>query len=88
MIWSSFGEHNYTVGVARSVSGRIAGPWEQIQEPLVARDGGHGMIFQGFDGRLVMPIHQPNSGPIRMRLFELEDLGDRIALKQEVFSLK
>jgi len=46
------------------------------------------MIFQGFDGRLVMPIHQPNSGPIRMRLFELEDLGDRIALKQEVFSLK
>lgn len=84
MIWSSFGEHNYTVGIVRSVSGKITGPWEQIQEPLVARDGGHGMIFRSFDGRLIMPIHQPNSGPIRMRLFELEDLGDTLRIKAEI----
>ncbi len=84
MIWSSFGEHGYTVGIARSKSGKVAGPWEQVQEPLVARNGGHGMIFTSFDGRLIMPIHQPNSGPIRMRLFELEDKGDTLRLKAEI----
>lgn len=84
MIWSSFGDHSYTVGIVRSKSGKVAGPWEQIHEPLVARDGGHGMLFRSFDGRLIMPIHQPNSGPIRMHLFELEDRGDTLAIKGEI----
>lgn len=84
MIWSSFGGRGYTVGIVRSKSGKVAGPWEQIQTPLVACDGGHGMIFTTFDGRLLMPIHQPNSGPIRMHLFELEDRGDTLAIKGEL----
>ena len=84
MIWSSFGEHGYTVGIARSTSDKVAGPWEQIQKPLAARNGGHGMIFRSFDGRLIMPIHQPNSGATRMRLFELEDLGDTLRIKDEI----
>jgi arabinan endo-1,5-alpha-L-arabinosidase len=74
----------YTVGMARSVSGKVTGPWEQIPKPLVARDGGHGMLFQSFDGRLIMPIHQPNSGPIRMHLYELEDAGDTLRVKGEL----
>ncbi len=74
----------YTVGMARSVSGKVTGPWEQIPEPLMARDGGHGMIFQSFDGRLIMPIHQPNSGPTRMHLYELEDTGDTLRVKGEL----
>jgi beta-xylosidase len=86
MIWSSFGERGYTVGIARSTSGKVAGPWEQMEEPLLAIDGGHGMIFRTFDDRLVMPIHQPNSGAIRARLFELEDTGDSLRIRREIKS--
>jgi len=85
MIWSSFGEkHTYTVGIAYSTSGKVTGPWRQMDEPLLAIDGGHGMIFRTFDDRLVMPIHQPNDGKIRMRLFELEDAGTTLRIKREI----
>jgi len=42
------------------------------------------MIFKTFDGRLVMAIHQPNSGVIRARLFELEDVGPTLRIKREI----
>jgi len=86
MIWSSFGEkHTYTVGIAYSTTGKVAGPWKQRDEPLLAIDGGHGMIFKTFDGRLLMPIHQPNEGgAIRARLFELEDTGETLRVVREI----
>lgn len=84
MIWSSFGKQGYTVGIARSTTGKVAGSWEQVEQPLLATNGGHGMIFKTFDGRLIMPIHQPNSGPIRMRLYELADEGDSLRVKAEI----
>ena len=82
MIWSSFGAGGYTVGVARSESGRLRGPWRQQAEPLFADDGGHGMLFKRFDGRLMLALHQPNkTGSERERLFELEDTGDTLRIK-------
>lgn len=84
MIWSSFGEQKYAVGLARSKTGKVAGPWEQVDEPLVAANGGHGMIFKTFDGRLMMTIHQPNSGDIRAQLFELEDTGESLRVKRQL----
>ncbi|MCG8526162.1 MAG: family 43 glycosylhydrolase, partial [Opitutales bacterium] len=84
MIWSSFGEQRYAVGMAYSESGLVHGPWKQIQEPLFAADGGHGMIFETFDGKLMLSIHQPNSGAERAHFFELEDVGDRLVIKQEL----
>jgi len=86
MIWSSFSKgHTYTVGIARSTSGKVAGPWKQIDEPLLSIDGGHGMLFKTFDDRLVMPVHQPNEGGgIRARLFELEDAGDTLRILREI----
>lgn len=85
MIWSSFGEkHTYTVGIAHSTPGKVAGPWKQRDEPRLAIDGGHGMIFESFDGRLLMPIHQPNQGgTIRARLFELEDAGETLHIERK-----
>ena len=62
MIWSSFGARQYAVGMAISSSGKIAGPWQQVAQPLFAADGGHGMIFRTFDGQLMLALHQPNSG--------------------------
>ncbi|HEX2908269.1 MAG TPA: glycoside hydrolase family 43 protein [Phototrophicaceae bacterium] len=63
MLWSSFGMGGYTVGIARSVSGEIFGPWQQVPEPLYAGDGGHCMVFRGFDGQLWLALHRPNQSP-------------------------
>lgn len=84
MIWSSFGAQRYAVGMACSLSGKIAGPWKQMDELLFAANGGHGMIFKTFDDRLMLVLHQPNSGEKeRAHFFELEDTGDRLRLRQE-----
>ncbi|PHN02135.1 sulfatase-like hydrolase/transferase [Flavilitoribacter nigricans] len=62
MIWSSFGDHQYAIGQAISRSGSVFGPWEQIAEPLVRANGGHGMFFRDLDGQLQLAFHQPNGG--------------------------
>ncbi|GGD81334.1 glycoside hydrolase family 43 protein [Paenibacillus nasutitermitis] len=63
MLWSSQGSQGYAMGLARSQSGSIAGPWTQDAEPLFAKDGGHGMLFRDFSDRLLLTIHTPNSHP-------------------------
>jgi len=60
MLWSSGGTQGYAMGVARSASGEISGPWTQDSEPFYAKDGGHGMLFRTFEGELLATIHQPN----------------------------
>ncbi len=81
MIWSSFGEHRYAVAQAYSETGSVKGPWIQANELLFHQDGGHGMIFTTFDGKLMLSLHQPNVSDERAHFFELEDLGDRLELK-------
>ncbi|MGH7575976.1 MAG: glycoside hydrolase family 43 protein [Longimicrobiales bacterium] len=79
MLWSSFSETGYTVGLAISESGRLAGPWVQQREPVYRDDGGHPMLFTTFDGRLMMSLHAPNSGPDqRIHFFEMDDTGETI----------
>jgi beta-xylosidase len=63
MMWSSFSAGGYTVGVARSTSGDILGPWQQVPEPLYAGDGGHCMVFRDFDEQLWLALHRPNPTP-------------------------
>ena len=63
MIWSGFGDGGYTLGIARSESGSIHGPWRQEPEPLFRRDGGHGMLFRDFSGDLLLTVHSPNAHP-------------------------
>jgi len=82
MLWSSFGTSGYTMGLARSISGHVTGPWTQEKKPIWKNDGGHGMIFKTFDGRLMITIHRPNNGPAeRAYFFEIEDTGTGIRLK-------
>ncbi|HUL52918.1 MAG TPA: glycoside hydrolase family 43 protein [Opitutaceae bacterium] len=84
MIWSSGGATGYACGVAVSESGKLAGPWVQRPEPLFANDGGHGMIFRTFEGKLMLALHQPNVAPKeRIHLFELEDTGDTLRIARE-----
>jgi arabinan endo-1,5-alpha-L-arabinosidase len=82
MVWSSFGDGGYSVGLAISRSGKLAGPWDQQAVPLFAHDGGHPMLFNRLDGQLMMMLHTPNHAPDeRAHLYEVEDLGDTLRLK-------
>jgi arabinan endo-1,5-alpha-L-arabinosidase len=81
MLWSSFGAGNYTVGIATSQSGKLAGPWVQQPVPLYTQDGGHAMLFRRLDGQLMMVLHSPNKLQERARLFEIEELDDTLRVK-------
>ena len=69
MLWSSFGAGGYTVGVARSTSRQVIGPWEQDAQPLYSGDGGHCITFRDFDGSLWLSIHYPNETPHERPMF-------------------
>jgi GH43 family beta-xylosidase len=84
MLWSSFCSAGYAVGIAESSNGKIGGKWTQQKDVLFAQNGGHPMLFKAFDGRLLMILHQPNSGAIRARIFEMTDLGHTLTIKKEV----
>lgn len=80
MIWSGFGKGGYTVGLAISDNGKLAGPWRQQQQPVFADDGGHGFIFKRFDGQLMMALHSPNKQMERIHLYEMKDTGESLVV--------
>jgi len=78
MLWSAYENGSYVETVARSESGRLEGPWVQL-DPLVYQDSGHGMLFETFNGQLMMVLHRPFGYPeSRALLFEMEDTGDNL----------
>ncbi len=70
MIWSNWDPYGYAVGIARSTSGNILGPWTQDEFTLYSKeytdqyDGGHGMLFKDEEGQLWMSIHSPNDSAV------------------------
>jgi hypothetical protein len=70
-------------GIAISDSGKLAGPWRQQREPLFDENGGHGMLFTTFDGKLMMVLHAPNDRGARPRMFEMEDTGETLRIVRE-----
>ncbi|GAA0667509.1 glycoside hydrolase family 43 protein [Sphingomonas insulae] len=85
MLWSSYGRKGYVEAQARSRSGGIEGPWEQLGT-LVERDSGHGMLFRAFDGRLMMILHRPFNYALG-KLYEMRDDGDRLSVVREATEL-
>ena len=82
MIWSSYRDGLYVQTMARSLTGKLRGPWKQ-GEVLVGNDSGHGMLFTAFDGRLMLVLHQPFRNA-RGKLFEMEDAGDTLRVKRQI----
>ena len=81
MLWSSYSCTGYAMGISRSVSGKITGPWVHDSKPIYQKDGGHGMLFQTFEGRLMLAIHSPNVTPNeRLFLIPMEEIEDQIKL--------
>jgi beta-xylosidase len=81
MLWSSWGSDGYVQSLARSTTGKLAGPWDQLP-PLLHQDSGHGMLFRSFDNRLMLVLHRPFKNA-RGRLYEMRDTGDAIAIVRQ-----
>lgn len=86
MIWSSGSAKGYAVGIAESATGKITGQWTHQSQLLYDDNGGHGSIFNTFDNKLYLIIHQPNDprGAERARFFELNDMGNTLTLGAEM----
>lgn len=78
MLWSTFTTHTgsdkYVLAYCKSASGRLEGPWKQIDPPLEVEDGGHGMVFRDFQGELHYILHSPNTDTLeRPVIYSLDD---------------
>ncbi len=83
MLWSGFGDKGYAVGLAESSNGKLNGKWQQ-KERLFEKDGGHAMIFKTFEGKMILTLHQPNSGDIRARFFEIIEENETLKIGQMI----
>lgn len=81
MFWSSFHNGSYAVGMAISENGSIFGPWRHSERLLFEKDGGHGMLFEGINGKKYFTLHQPNNAPLeRPCFFEIKETDDEYCL--------
>ncbi|MEI7026877.1 glycoside hydrolase family 43 protein [Paenibacillus sp. y28] len=70
MIWASYIGTSYAIGLVKSVTGQVTGPWVHEEEPLYKSDGGHGMIFRDLaDRQLRLVLHTPNQSPLERAIF-------------------
>jgi hypothetical protein len=70
--------------VTISESGKLAGPWRE-HYAIYTKNGGHGMIFTSFEGKLHLALHQPNErGKERLHLFEVLDSENRLEIGKEI----
>ena len=82
MLWSTTGFEGYAMGYAVSESGGILGPWRQSLQPIYGKDGGHGMLFRDFTGKLQMTLHHPNQSPLERPMWlEVTEREGGLALK-------
>lgn len=82
LLFSSWNKANYATGLARSLSGELAGPWRCDPTPFFPENGGHAMIFKGFDGVSYLTLHQPNDPPPEHpRIFPIETVPGGVRLK-------
>ncbi|MCI3918639.1 glycoside hydrolase family 43 protein [Paenibacillus sp. TRM 82003] len=80
MLWSSYNNEGYVQTIARSQSGKLEGPWEQL-DPLVYEDSGHGMLFQTFEGTWMLILHQPFDTPAsRAKIYVMEETEESFAV--------
>jgi beta-xylosidase len=81
ILWSSFTKSGkYAIGVARSESGTIKGPWKQEPQPLNNDDGGHAMLFRDFSGQLKISYHAPNSQTERPVIYNVSERKGKLTI--------
>lgn len=81
MIWSSSAKTGYVQAIAVSDNGEIDGKWSQ-EELLFEKDGGHGMIFEDYNGKKHLILHAPNETyKERPVLFEISEENGKLKIK-------
>lgn len=81
MIWSTFTQSGYVQAIAYSDNDEIDGNWIH-EDPMFDKDGGHGMIFEDYNGKKYLILHSPNENPLeRPVLFEITEENGTIKLK-------
>ncbi|WP_100407352.1 glycoside hydrolase family 43 protein [Bacillus solitudinis] len=84
MLWSSIGDNGYAIGISRSTTGSILGPWDHDETPLFGENGGHGMLFRSFQDELLLTIHSPNRSPNeRPVLFSVKEESGTLVLGEQ-----
>lgn len=63
MLWSTFNDNGYVEAIAVSDNNKLSGNWSICDKTLFADDGGHGMVFESFDGKKYFTMHRPNRSP-------------------------
>lgn len=82
VIWFSWGDHGYSVGMAVSDSEDIKGPWHHLEKPLFPENGGHGMMFTDLHGEARYVLHYPNDFyKERPHFYRLKEAGDGLELE-------
>lgn len=80
MIWSTFTEKGYVQAIAYSDNGEIDGNWCH-EKPMFEENGGHGMIFDDYNGKKYLILHSPNDNPLeRPVLIEITEENGNLKL--------
>ena len=80
MIWSTFTPSGYVQAIAYSDNGEIDGNWLH-EKPMFDKDGGHGMIFEDYNGQKHLILHSPNENPLeRPVLFDIVEKDGTLKL--------
>lgn len=80
MIWSTFTQSGYVQAIAYSDNGEIDGNWLH-EKPMFDKDGGHGMIFEDYNGQKHLILHSPNENPLeRPVLFDIVEKDGTLKL--------
>lgn len=73
-LWSTFNQNGYAELICKSSNGDIDGEWRITSRPLSVENGGHGMVFETFEGERLFVMHRPNNSPLeRPVLFKLKE---------------
>lgn len=83
-LWSSFNSNGYVVAIARSNNGSIKGQWSIDDSLVLDKDGGHGMIFETFEGQCKFAFHYPNENKQEKPCFK--DIEKEDLFKNNVFN--
>lgn len=85
MMWTGRSRTGYAMAYAKSRSGKIYGPWEQMERPLYAHDGGHCALFRRLsDNQLMMSQHVADQGPKMLTIYEMEERNGELHIVNEI----
>lgn len=85
IVWSSWSEQGYAVGIAESDNGSITGNWRHQSKKLYPGNGGHGMVLETYDGQRGYLMHFPNEKFAERPVFyKLREADGTLELEAEI----